>query len=141
MRLVVILIKPSKYDNDGYLVQFRKQLLPCNSLAVLCGLTEAAFQTPFFKGMDCQLVALDETTRSGRVSAERLMGEWSGPDTRIVVGFVAVQTNMFPRARDLAHQFRSRGATVIMGGSHVSGSITMLHDGNDPTIPCPARVA
>jgi hypothetical protein len=45
---------------------------------------------------------------------------------------------MFPRASQLGMEFKAAGATVVMGGFHVSGSITMLHDGNgDPNIPCP----
>src|SRR5438552_606757 len=45
---------------------------------------------------------------------------------------------MFPRARHVALEFKAQGATVVMGGFHISGSITMLHDGNgDSNIPCP----
>jgi hypothetical protein len=66
------------------------------------------------------------------------MKKHSTPDTKVVVGLVGIQTNMFPRARQLALEFKAQGATVVMGGFHISGSITMLHDGNgDSKIPCP----
>jgi hypothetical protein len=30
----LILIKPSRYDDDGYVVQYRRSVLPSNSLSV-----------------------------------------------------------------------------------------------------------
>jgi radical SAM superfamily enzyme YgiQ (UPF0313 family) len=36
-----------------------------------------------------------------------------------------VQTNQFPRAADLAREFRAAGASVLLGGFHVSGSVAM----------------
>ena len=36
-----------------------------------------------------------------------------------------MQTNQFPRARDLARQFLAEGFAVMIGGFHVSGSIAM----------------
>src|SRR5262249_6267131 len=38
------------------------------------------------------------------------------------------QTNQFPRAADLAGQFRAAGISVAVGGFHVSGSLAMLPD-------------
>ena len=141
-RLVVVLVKASKYDNDGYLLQFARGVLPCNTLAAMWSLTQAAFRTEELKGIVCEAVAFDETTRQGRVEPRRIMEEYAAPDTKVVVGFVGVQTNMFPRACDLAREFKRLGATAIIGGFHVSGSITMLLDGNvrkknGETIPCP----
>ena len=42
------------------------------------------------------------------------------------VALVGVQSNQFPRALDLGRQFRAAGITVIVGGFHVSGCISML---------------
>jgi hypothetical protein len=39
---------------------------------------------------------------------------------------VGVQTNQFPRAVDMAREFRAHGIAVIFGGFHVSGSLAML---------------
>ena len=39
---------------------------------------------------------------------------------------VGVQSNQFPRALDLARQFRAAGVPVVVGGFHVSGCISML---------------
>src|SRR5207237_4629740 len=89
-------------------------------------------------GLRCRVIAFDERTMRGGVNAQRVMKEYSAPDTRVVVGLVGVQTNMFPRAQQLALEFQRQGATVVMGGFHISGSITMFHDGKgDSKIPCP----
>ena len=37
--LRVVLIKPSKYDDEGYLIRFWRGVLPSNTLNVLHGLT------------------------------------------------------------------------------------------------------
>ena len=37
-----------------------------------------------------------------------------------------MQSNQFPRALDLARQFRKAGVPVVIGGFHVSGCISML---------------
>src|ERR1700733_14989185 len=47
-----------------------------------------------------------------------------------MVGLIGVQSNQYPRALDLGRQFRAHGLTVVMGGFHVSGCISML-----PTLP------
>ena len=39
-RLSLYLIKPSKYDDDGYVIRYWKGVLPSNTLAVLNGLSE-----------------------------------------------------------------------------------------------------
>ena len=43
-----------------------------------------------------------------------------------MVGLIGVQSNQYPRALDLARQFRAHGLTVVMGGFHLSGCISML---------------
>jgi hypothetical protein len=39
-RLTVLLIKPSKYDDDGYIMRFLRGVLPSNTLSTLAALTE-----------------------------------------------------------------------------------------------------
>ena len=50
----------------------------------------------------------------------------SAPPARGFVGLVGVQSNQFPRALDLARQFRAADVPVVIGGFHVSGCISML---------------
>src|SRR5205809_25977 len=49
------------------------------------------------------------------------------PDSRMLtVVLVAVQTNPWPRAADLALEFRRRGLPVLVGGFHVSGILELF---------------
>jgi radical SAM superfamily enzyme YgiQ (UPF0313 family) len=137
-RLIVVLVKPTKYDTDGYLVQFVKGVLPCNTLAAMYSLTKAAFVSSELAGLDCRVIDFDETSMWGALNPQKVMEEYSSPNTKVVVGLVGVQTNMFSRAQEIAFEFKRLGAEVVIGGFHVSGSITMLHDGSeDNKIPCP----
>jgi hypothetical protein len=47
---------------------------------------------------------------------------------RGLVLLAGVQSNQFPRAMDLALQFRAAGLAVAVGGFHVSGCLAMLPD-------------
>ena len=122
----IVLIKPSKYDDDGYVIRFWKGVLPSNTLNVLHGLTEAVKDSGVLGDLPIEIVTFDETAEKLPV---RKIIRWSRrSSTKLVVGLVGVQTNQFPRAFDLAHQFRAAGIDVIIGGFHTSGTINMLSD-------------
>ena len=87
-QLIVVLVEVTKYDGDGYLIQFYKGVLPCNTLAAMWSLTESAFASPRLAGMDCRVIAFNERTMRGGVDATKVMDEFSAPDTRVVVGLV-----------------------------------------------------
>src|SRR2546426_1880807 len=97
-QFVVVLVEVTKYDREGYLIQFHKGILPCNTLAAMWSLTEAAFTSSALARFFCRVIAFDERTMRGGVNALQVMKKLSAPDTRVVVGLVGVQTNMFPRA-------------------------------------------
>jgi radical SAM superfamily enzyme YgiQ (UPF0313 family) len=122
----IVLIKPSKYDDDGYVIRFWKGVLPSNTLNVLHGLTEAVKDSRVFGDLRLEIVTFDETAE--KLPVKKII-RWSRrPFTKLVVGLVGVQTNQFPRAFDLARQFRAAGIDVIIGGFHTSGTINMLSD-------------
>src|SRR2546427_11522380 len=122
----IVLIKPSKYDDEGYVIRFWKGVLPSNTLNVLHGLTEAVKDSRVFGDLKLEIVTFDETAE--KLPVRRII-RWSRrPSTKLVVGLVGVQTNQFPRAFDLARQFRAAGIDVIIGGFHTSGTINMLSD-------------
>jgi len=124
--LRVILIKPSKYDDEGYVVRFWRGVLPGNSLNVLHGLTEDVKRRGVFGDITIQVDTFDETAE--KVPVKQIV-RWSRhPATKLVVCLVGVQTNQFPRALVLGREFRARGIDVIMGGFHTSGTINMLGD-------------
>jgi radical SAM superfamily enzyme YgiQ (UPF0313 family) len=125
-RVDIVLIKPSKYDEDGYVVRYRKGFLPSNTLACLAALTEEVRREGTLgSGLEWAVQILDDTVQEIPVGAIARRGRRAG--TRMVVGLVGVQTNQFPRAADLALAFRKRGIDVLVGGFHVSGSLAMLN--------------
>ncbi|MGH7887497.1 MAG: B12-binding domain-containing radical SAM protein, partial [Candidatus Binatia bacterium] len=120
----IVLIKPSKYDDDGYVIRFWKGVLPSNTLNVLHGLTEDVRERQVFGALPIEVTTFDETAE--KVPINKII-RWSNqPGTNLLVCLVGVQTNQFPRALDMARAFIAQGITVIMGGFHTSGTINML---------------
>jgi hypothetical protein len=123
----VVLIKPSHYDDDGYVIQWHRAAIPSNSLAVLYGLTEDCRRRGVLgEAVDIVPVAIDETNSRVRPSRIARLVEQGGAGG--LIALVGVQSNQFPRALDLARQFRDRGLPVCIGGFHVSGCLAMLPD-------------
>src|SRR3989449_4006540 len=120
----IVLIKPSKYDDEGYVIRFWKVVLPSNTLNVLHGLTEDVRQRRVFGDLPIEVVTFDETAE--KIPLKKII-RWSRePGTKLLVCLVGVQTNQFPRAFDMAKILRAKGITVIIGGFHTSGTINML---------------
>jgi Radical SAM superfamily len=123
-RFRLVLIKPSHYDDDGYVIQWVRSPIPANSLACLYGLAvECAEKRVLGADVAIDVVAIDETNR--RVRPERIAHEIREAGSGMVM-LVGVQSNQFPRALDLARAFRKLGLTVGIGGFHVSGTLSML---------------
>jgi hypothetical protein len=120
----IVLIKPSHYDDDGYVIQWRRSTIPSNSLASVYGLlTECAEERALGPDVDIEIEAFDECNTVVDVAAtiRRIKDAGGG-----FVGLVGVQSNQFPRALDLARRFRAANVAVVIGGFHVSGCISML---------------
>ncbi|MFH1017689.1 MAG: radical SAM protein [Pseudomonadota bacterium] len=117
------MIKPSRYDDDGYVVRHWRGVLPSNTLACLAGLTEDVIAKKELGPVRIKLHLLDESV--DRVFVKRICRSQRGRHTRAVVCLVGVQTNQFPRASDLALEFRKKGLTVMLGGFHVSGYLAL----------------
>ena len=120
----VILIKPSHYDADGYVIQWWRSLVPSNSLASMYGLmAECAAAKSLGDDVDIDIEAYDECNTVIDVeSAIRKLGSAKSG----FVGLVGVQSNQFPRALDIARELRAAGVPVVIGGFHVSGCLSML---------------
>jgi radical SAM superfamily enzyme YgiQ (UPF0313 family) len=119
----LILIKPSHYDDDGYVIQWLRSSMPSNSLAALYGLAmDCAQRHVLGPHTDIVVSAHDETNT--RIRPERLARDIRASGG--MVGMVGVQSNQFPRAMDLARRFRGLGIPVAIGGFHVSGTLAML---------------
>jgi radical SAM superfamily enzyme YgiQ (UPF0313 family) len=126
----LVLVKPSHYDDDGYVIQWFRSAIPSNSLAALYGLARDCAERRVLGDTALSIHPFDETNT--RIRPERLarMIEKAGAG---VVFLVGVQSNQFPRALDLAQPLRDRGIQVVVGGFHVSGTLSMLN-GVDPDL-------
>jgi radical SAM superfamily enzyme YgiQ (UPF0313 family) len=123
-RFVVELIKPSHYDDDGYVIQWWKSWIPSNSLACLYGIaTDLAERRALGPEVAIEIHAYDECHTV--IPVQRIIRRIKGADTGLVC-LVGVQSNQFPRAMDLAIRFREAGISVVIGGFHVSGCLAML---------------
>ena len=123
-RFRLVLIKPSHYDNDGYVIRWIRGGLPSNSLACLYGIARDCHERRVLgDDFDIDLEAIDETNCKVRVA--ELARSIEAADAGMVM-LVGVQSNQFPRSLDIARQFRSRKIQVAIGGFHVSGTLAML---------------
>jgi hypothetical protein len=121
----VELIKPSHYDDDGYVIQWLKAWIPSNSLASMYGLTlEAGENNALGEDVDIRVQAYDETNTI--IPVRRIIKRIQKAGGEGLVCMVGVQSNQFPRAMDMARQFRAAGVQVAIGGFHVSGCLSML---------------
>jgi Radical SAM superfamily len=119
------LIKPSHYDDDGYVIQWARSAIPSNTLAVLHGLAaDCQSRRTLGARVEIDIIAIDETNT--RVRPERIAEAIVAAGGRGLVCFVGVQSNQFPHTVDLARRFRARGTQVAIGGFHVSGCLAML---------------
>ncbi|MGE3868472.1 MAG: radical SAM protein [Pseudorhodoplanes sp.] len=127
-RYKIVLIKPSHYDADGYVIQWWRSTIPSNSLASLYGLlTECAQDKTLGPDVDIEIEAMDECNTV--VNVKKIVRDIRAAGGGFV-GLVGVQSNQYPRALDLARIFRQHDIPVAIGGFHVSGVISML-----PEIP------
>ena len=124
-RFHVVLIKPSHYHDDGYVIRWWRGLVPSNTLAVLHGVAlDCAQRRALGPDVDIEIDVIDETNT--RVDILKLVARFREANSSGFVGLVGVQSNQYPRALDIAQPFRDAGIPVIMGGFHVSGCIAML---------------
>lgn len=118
--LRLYLIKPARYDDDGWVMRFRWGVIPANTLAVLSGLARAWAGTR--PDVCLQVVVWDELVEAALDAAtiRSIVAAAEMDDADLLIGFAGVQTGEYPRARDLALQFRRLGVVVAIGGFHVS---------------------
>jgi radical SAM superfamily enzyme YgiQ (UPF0313 family) len=124
-RFQLVLIKPSHYDDDGYVIRWWRPMIPSNSLAAIYGIAKDCSDRQVL-GPDTALDihVLDETNT--RVDVKRLTARFKSHDMFGMVALVGVQSNQYPRALDIARPFREQGIPVLIGGFHVSGCLSML---------------
>lgn len=122
-RFTLILIKPSHYDDDGYVIQWLRSAIPSNTLAVINGLALDCKERSVL-GDDVEIVikAFDETNT--HIKPHKIARQLRNKPG--MVALIGVQSNQFPRAMDIARPLRAAGVPVCIGGFHVSGCLAML---------------
>src|SRR5579875_3692311 len=124
------MIKPSHYDDDGYVIQWFRSPIPANSLACVYSLALEAQAAGAFGDLELELVPIDET--NARIRPDRIAREIKAAGDGMVM-LIGVQSNQFPRALDIAAPLRKAGIKVGIGGFHVSGTLAML-PGVEPNV-------
>ena len=100
------LIKPSHYDDDGYLIQWARTYIPSNSLAALYGIaTDCADRRVLGPDVDLRITVMDEFV--ARIPIKRIIRQIK---------------------RSGGKGLREAGLPVCIGGFHAAGSLAMLHE-------------
>lgn len=122
-RFSLVLVKPSHYDDEGYVIQWFRSAVPSNSLAVVNGLAvDCKRRRVLGDHVEIDITSMDEDNT--RIRTKPIARQLAGGHGLVIL--VGVQSNQFPRAMDIARPLRAAGIQVCMGGFHVSGSLSML---------------
>jgi hypothetical protein len=112
--LRVVVVKPSKYDPEGWVERFRRGFMPNTTIRHLAALTPAEVD-----GVRCDLRVIDEYVETDLGYLDALRAEEdsraSGPT---LVALTGVQSHQLHRALDLAALATARGCLAVIGGPH-----------------------
>ena len=108
--LRVLIVKPSKYDADGFVERFRRGFMPNSTVPYLASMTPGEVS-----GLSCEVIAVDEYVQT---DLDYLSLFEPQPGSRTLVALVGVQSHQFQRALDLAAYAGRRGALAVIGGPH-----------------------
>ncbi len=126
LKFSIILIKPSHYDDDGYVIQWLRSSVPSNSLACLYGLMlDCAKHKVLGDHVELNIHAFDETNT--HIDTKKIISLTENFDDCLVL-LVGVQSNQFPRALDIAKPLRQKNIKTIIGGFHVSGTMALFKE-------------
>ena len=121
----LVLIKPSHYDDDGYVIRWWRSMIPSNSLAAIYGIAaDCGNRHVLGDDVDIDITAIDEMNT--RVDIPAIIECFKRNANFGLVVLVGVQSNQYPRAIDLARPLRAARIGVAIGGFHVSGCLAML---------------
>src|SRR5215468_9413073 len=104
----LVLIKPSHYGDDGYVIRWWRATIPSNSLAAVYGVALDCIERQVLgPGVNIDLEAIDEFSR--RIDIRKLVQRFRRHNNFGLVALVGVQSNQYPRALDLARPLRAAG--------------------------------
>ncbi|HYA74655.1 MAG TPA: radical SAM protein [Roseiarcus sp.] len=124
-RFQLFLIKPSHYDDEGYVIRWWRSIIPSNSLAALYAVAaDCAERQALGPDVAIDIEAIDETNT--RIDIAAIIARFRRHGDFGLVALVGVQSNQYPRALDIARPLAAAGIPVAIGGFHVSGCLAML---------------
>ncbi len=118
------MIRPSKYDDDGFVIRHWRGVVPSNSLACLHGLTADVRERGLLGEVEIQTHVVDESV--SRIPLGEIARRNRAAGCRVLACLVGVQSNQFCRAADIALSLRREGVPVMVGGFHVTGMLAMF---------------
>src|SRR5215831_7568155 len=105
-RFQLVLIKPSHYDDNVYVIRWWRTIIPSNSLAAVYGIAvNCAERGVLGPNVAIDIEPIDETNT--RVDVSALLARFRAHDNFGLVALVGVQSNQYPRALDIARWFRN----------------------------------
>ena len=122
-RFKIILIKPSHYDEAGYVIQWHRSRMSSASLAAAYGeLTACAQAGALGPEVGIEIETHDEanTVIDAKAMIASLRAAGAG-----FLALVGVRTHEYPRALDLARHFRAAGLPVVIAGSHIGRCLSL----------------
>src|SRR5881227_3893811 len=91
-----VLIKPSHYGDDGYVIRWWRAMIPSNSLAAMYAIADdCAKRHVLGPDVDIAIEAIDETNT--RVDVTALLARFREHNNFGLVALVGVQSNQYPR--------------------------------------------
>lgn len=149
-RISILLIAPSKYDDEGFVHRYLKGVITTSSLTTVATLTADAMSNIITRRDKVKIKTFEDIVHSQSLTLSWFYWIWClrcfwyrlwHIETKLLVGLVGVQSHQFPRAVDLLNRWQKRGAICVIGGPHVTGSITAMLNGlgdrGEGQIPCP----
>ncbi len=121
----LLLIKPTRYDDEGYPIQWLRSSIPSNSLACLNGIAlDCADRKILGEDVEIRVTAFDEACDI--INIDTLAATLRKAGQRALVCMAGVQSNQFPRAMDTSKRFLKHDIPVCIGGFHVSGILSVI---------------
>lgn len=121
----LLLIKPTRYDDEGYPIQWVRSSIPSNSLACLNGIAlDVAARRILGADVDIRISTFDEACDV--INVDALANTLKRIGHRALVCMAGVQSNQFPRTIDVSKRFIQHGIPVCIGGFHVSGVLSVV---------------
>ncbi len=122
--LDVTLVRATNYTDDGYPIKTRVGVIRSNTLTQMGTLTRDITNDPFFKGVALNVRLVDEAIQT--IPVQEILRKSRLPGVKAIVMLVGVQSNQYPRALDIASWFLPNDIPVLIGGFHVSGTLSMI---------------